>query len=244
MPNRATTYLLASDVSDARAVWLNPAGIAVRTTASVHADLTVGDPGANGRLRQVTAGFNSRGLAIAYQWDQLDGESNGHTYRIGWGTATRTVALGVAGSVYRGGAKASGFDFGVVYTPRPDVTLSAAVANVGQPRVRGEQLHATMTPAVTVRAFGGNAALSVQAAFPRDDEMGLAFALRAGATPRLPLGILVRLDTDRSLRRAAFAFGLSWGIRDQVGTVVTTPGDVSNVDAASVYGVSSRDVGR
>ncbi|MGH7645904.1 MAG: hypothetical protein ACREMR_10000 [Gemmatimonadales bacterium] len=244
VPNRATEYLHPSDVSDARAVWLNPAGLAVRREASVHADLTAGDPGSHGRLNQVTAGFSSRGIAVAYQWDRLAGASNGHTYRIGWATSTEKVGFGFAGTVYRGDTKASGFDLGVLYTPRSDVTLSAAVASIGQPRVRGVQQPVTLTPSITLRAFGGGAAVSAQARLLQGEEMGLAFGLRAGATRRLPVGILVRLDSDGSLRRAGFAFGLSWGARDQLGAVVTTPGDVSNVDAAGVYGVASRDLER
>jgi len=244
VPNRATEYLHPSDVADARAVWLNPAGLAVHREASVHADLTVADPGSDGRLRQITAGFNSRGLAIAYQWDQLDGASNGHTYRIGWATSADRLALGFAGSVYRGGAKASGFDLGVLYRPWPDVTLSASALNIGQPSVRGVKLPVTMIPGLTVRALGGAAALSAQARFPRDEKMDLAFGLRAGATRRVPVGILVRLDTDGSLRRAGFAFGLAWGTGDRLGATVTTPGDVSTLDAASVYGVASRSLER
>ncbi len=244
MPNRATAYLHPSEVSDARALWLNPAGLALRREASVHADLTVGDPGSRGRLRQVTAGFNSRGISIGYQWDQFDTGSNGHTYRIGWATSRETVALGFAGTVYRGDTKGSGFDLGLLYAPRPDVTLSAAVANIGQPRVRGVEQPFTMTPSITLRALGGAAALSAQATLPHDEDTRLAFGLRAGATRRLPLALLVRLDTDGSLRRSGFSFGLSWGMRDQLGAVVTTPGDVSSVDAASVYGVASRDLGR
>ena len=54
--------------------------------------------------------------------------------------------------------------------------------------------------------------------------------------------VLLRLDTDGSLRRAGLAFGLSLGGKDLVGAVVTLPGDASRVDAASLYGVSTREV--
>jgi hypothetical protein len=56
-----------------------------------------------------------------------------------------------------------------------------------------------------------------------------------------PLALLARLDTDGDLRRGAFAFGLSLGARDHVGLVMTTPGDVSGIDQASLYGLSSRE---
>src|SRR3970282_919601 len=66
-PNRATTYLHPTDVRDARALWVNPAGLGVLRDASVYAEIAAQDPGARGRLRQLSAGFNARGLGFAYQ---------------------------------------------------------------------------------------------------------------------------------------------------------------------------------
>src|SRR5947207_5870063 len=64
-PNTTTRYLFPTDVSDARALWVNAAGLAAFPAASVHLDLTVGDPGASGKLRQLTFGLNSRGYRSA-----------------------------------------------------------------------------------------------------------------------------------------------------------------------------------
>src|SRR5262245_7881494 len=86
-PNRATAYLFPTAVEDARAIWLNPAGLGVRRDASIYAEALVGDPGANGRLRQMNVGFNSRGLSFAYQRDILDNGVRGSTYRLGLGAA-------------------------------------------------------------------------------------------------------------------------------------------------------------
>src|SRR5205807_2095321 len=72
VPNRATLYLYPSDVTDARAVWVNPAGSGRFEEASLNLDLTVGDPGAAGRLRQLTLGLSSRGLSFGYQRDVFD----------------------------------------------------------------------------------------------------------------------------------------------------------------------------
>jgi hypothetical protein len=41
-----------------------------------------------------------------------------------------------------------------------------------------------------------------------------------------------------------FAFGLSLGAADVVGTVVATPGDVSSLSALSLYGLSTRSMVR
>src|SRR5256886_17659190 len=65
---------------------------------------------------------------------------------------------------------------------------------------------------------------------------GLRGTLRAGTS--LPIGLLARLDTDRSLHRGGFAFGFSLGAADMAGLVATTPPDVNGVDAPSLYRVA------
>src|SRR2546422_5744678 len=67
---------------------------------------------------------------------------------------------------------------------------------------------------------------------------GLRGTLRAGSS--LAIGLLARLDTDRSLRRSGLAFGFSLGGEDTAGLVATTPGDAHGIDALSLYGVSTR----
>jgi len=220
-PNRAALYLYPTDVSDARALWVNPAGLGRAEQASVHIDVTVGDPGSGGRLRQLTTSLSSRGFALGYQRDLFDG--------------------GV-----RGGTSGTGWDVGAVYDLTPSLTIGATVANVGRPVVRDSTLPVTYTPGATFRLSGARAAFSADAQMTSDGVTGYAFGATAGlrqGTP-LPLGILLRVDTDRSLRRAAFAFGLSVGKQDLVGAVATTPGDLGRLDAVSLYGVSTRRLTR
>jgi len=242
-PNRAATYLHPTDVRDARAIWVNPAGLGVLREASVYAEVSVSKPGARGRLEQLNAGFNARGLAFAYQRDQFDSGERGHTYRIGLAGAAEALAAGAAIAHYRGtGAKATGWDLGATYHWRPSVTVGAVVANIGQPDVRGVELPLTMIPGVTLRPLGG-VALSAQALATTDSVAAYAFGLawRAGlGGGRWPLEVIARLDTDGGLRRGAFAFGISIGGQDRVGVIATTPGDVSGIEAASIYGVATR----
>ena len=53
--------------------------------------------------------------------------------------------------------------------------------------------------------------------------------------------IIARMDTDRGFRRGAFVLGFSIGGENRVGAVVSTPGDVSRIDDASVYGLATRE---
>jgi len=248
VPNRTTLYLHPTDVTDARALWVNPAGLARMMEASAHLDLTVGDPGAGGRLRQTTVGVSSRGFSFGYQRDLFDGGVRGHTYRLGFAAGERRLAAGAATALYRGapGSSGTGWDFGIVYDLAPTLTLGVVAANVGHPVVRDSVLRVVYTPGATLRLFDRRAVLSADARVTTDGVAGYAFGVvgvwREGT--RLPLRILVRLDTDRSLRRAGFAFGLSIGKQDLLGAVATTLGNLGRVDAVSLYGVSTRSLTR
>ena len=99
VPNRTTLYLYPTDVMDTRALWVNPAGLPRIMEASVHLDLTVGDPGAGGRLRQMTAGLTSRGFSFGYQRDVFDGGVRSHTYRFGFAAGKRRLSAGAATSL-------------------------------------------------------------------------------------------------------------------------------------------------
>ena len=149
-PNSTTLYLHPTDVADARAIWVNPAALAVVREASVYLDLAVGNPGARGQLRQISGGFNSSGFAFGYQRDLFGGGVTGTTFRFGLAGGSRGATAGFASAVYRGStAHAMGWDLGLTYLVRPTVTLGAVLANIGQPVVRGFRQPLTFAPALT-----------------------------------------------------------------------------------------------
>ena len=240
-PNRATAYLHPSDLADARALWVNPAGLARGLEASVNADVTVGDPGAAGRLRQLSLGFNSRGLSFGYQRDVFDGGLRGHTYRAGLAGTYHGLGVGIATSLYRGAASGASWDLGVTYALQPTLAAAAVITNIGQPTIRGVRLTTTYILGLSWRPLGPRAALSAHARFSTDTtQEGYAMGGRWSAPGRLAVSVLARLDTDRHLRRTGLAVGLSVGARDMLGAVASTPGDVSRIESASLYGVSKR----
>ncbi|HYK82392.1 MAG TPA: hypothetical protein VEU55_04550 [Gemmatimonadales bacterium] len=244
--NRTTLYLHPTDVTDARALWVNPAGLARFDEASLHTDVTVGDPGAAGRLRQLTVGFVSRGFSFGYQRDIFAAGARGHTYRLGLATAHARLAAGVALALYRGGTSATGWDLGALYAAAPGLTFGAVIEHLGQPTVRDSTLPVTYVPGATVRLGGTGAALSAHGRLTSHGVTSYALGLRVGfrEATALPIHGLARVDTDRALTRTGFAFGISLGGQDVAGAVATTPGDASRVDALSLYGVSTRRPGR
>ena len=246
-PNRATAYLHPTDVHDARALWVNPAGLGTLAEASIYAEVSVGDPGARGSVRQIDAGFNARGLSFGYQRDIFDAGARGHTYRLGIAGASGGLAAGFAVARYGGsGASGTGWDAGVTYAPG-SLTAGGAIMNIGQPVVRGLRQRLTFVPGATWHpAPIPSVALSAHARITPDSVAAYAFGAswRRGGQTRWPIGILARLDTDGKLRRGAFALGLSIGGQDLIGAVASTPGNVSRIDEASLYGVSTREAVR
>ena len=245
--NQATRYLHPTEVSDARALWVNPAGLGRFEEASVNLDLTVGEPGASGRQRQVSVAFNSRGLSFGYQRDLFDGGVRGGTYRVGFAAGHAGLAAGAAVALYRGGgSSSSGWDLGVLYEWTPAFTLGGVIQAIGQPRVRDSTLRVTYVPSATLDLGRGRLALSGLCRLTADGAQSYAFAVRAGLRPasRLPIGFVARLETDRSLHRAGLAFGFSLGGTDQAGVIALAPGDLARLDALGLYGVSTRRFAR
>jgi hypothetical protein len=222
---------------------------------SVHADLTFGlqSPYDDGSpISQLSLGFNSRFLAFGYQFDRLEdqvgtsGIIHAHTYRIAlWGSnPRRRVGVGTAVSLYGGGERrgTGSWDFGVAYRVSSLIDLGAVAANViGHPTIRGHRLSTLLRPAVTVHA-GSSIALQAQGNWSpgRDGWRGYGFGglLRLGG--RTPFQLNARLDTDRSLRRQAFTFGLTVGGENRGAAMFTTSGNLKDGEALSLHGISER----
>lgn len=241
-PNRATVYLPATDVADVRALWVNPAGLVARPEAAVLLDLTVRAPGSGGRLAQVSAGFNARGLSFGYQRDNFVNGIHGHTYRFGLGGAARSFTIGAALALYRGATSGTGWDFGIRYNWRPQLTIGGVVRNVGKPTVRGVTLEPTYVPAITARSLSDWLAFTAQAEAISSTILGFAFEARA-ALPARSVSVLVRVDTDRSLQRRLLVFGFAIGGANEVGLVGSSPGGGAEQNVLSAYGVATRNPG-
>jgi hypothetical protein len=244
-PNLATGYLFPTDVRDARAIWVNPAGLGLSREASVYAELGVGEPGSRGRLRQINAGFNSRGLSLGYQKDFLDNGVRGTTLRLGLAGGAQGLAAGFAVARYGGsGAHATGWDLGVSYAALAQLRVGLVAANLGQPIVRGQRQRFTFIPGLTWHPGPVPAiAFSTSAHLATDSVLSYAFGLSwrtTSTSSRWPIEILARMDTDKGFRRGAFALGVSIGGENRFGAVITSPGDVSHIDGASVYGLVTR----
>lgn len=141
---RSADYLLTTTAADARALWVNPAGLAVTYQASVMGELVV-DTSRTGAfaLTQLTAGFNSRGIAFAYRRDLYNDTLTGHTWRIGASRALARLAVGFGLSFHSNGDQSTqrGLDLGIRYRLLPTLELGAVAREIGKPRVHGDPLY-------------------------------------------------------------------------------------------------------
>ena len=241
--NHGSTYLFVTAATDARTIWVNPARLGVTREASVALEIVSRDPGPDGTFGQLTAGLSSRGFGLSYQYDYFGGGSKAGTWRVALAASAGRLAIGGAGAIY--GEGETGFDIGGSFAAAPWATLGLVTLNISEPVVRGLEQTFAVAGGATVTPFGPAVSLSAQGRFAGDpDREGYALGLAWQNQRGLPIGLGARLDTDADARRRAFAFYLSFGARDRVGTVLTTPPDVSGVDEASLVGVASRPLSR
>ena len=139
--SRSGDYLFASTATDTRALWVNPAGLAVSIEASVLAEFVLERPvDGDLRLAQWSVGFNSRGFALSYQRDRFSEDPNTGAFRFGLALPFQRGAIGAAFTFYRGNTIDSstdrGIDLGARYRLLRPLELAVVLRNVGRPVLR------------------------------------------------------------------------------------------------------------
>jgi hypothetical protein len=183
VPVRSRDYLFLTNVSDARALWVNPAGLAIVPEASLLAELTFerisGDPI---RVGQYAVGFNSRGFSLGYQRNRLADEKSVGILRTGFGVPFRGGALGIATSrVSQDTTSSYELDVGIVFVPSVLLQMGLAVRHIGRPEVRSSQLPVTTVGGVQLTTSLLQVSLETRAAERlAPGESGFDFAHRAG----------------------------------------------------------------
>ena len=225
MSARSQDYLFLTNVADVRALWVNPAGLALVTEASIIGELVFERLAGDLRVEQYTLGFNSRGVSIGYQRNRLVGENPVSTLRTGFGLPFRGGSLGVVFSRHRqDSTKSHGVDFGLLYVPSVAVQLGLAVRHVGRPTVRGANLPITtlgaaqMTLSVLQLTWETAAAERLE-----PDNSGFDFTHRAGVRlailKQLPLMLIGAVDLASNVRIDRLNVGFSIGRARQLTSI-------------------------
>lgn len=255
---RSAEYLLAAGVDDVRALWVNPAGLAVRPEASIMAELVVEHPPSlDPRVAQWTLAFNSRGVSVGYERNRLRDDpltaavdpQSADLLRVGLALPFRGGAVGGSFGLHNGpaGTDRSG-QIGVRLRVRPSVDLAVVMRDIGRPRVAGQTTPISGVLGLGWAALPGHLLLAGEAAGAErlGPATGLEMSYRGGARlstgGRLPIGGVLAVQFGSNLKVDVWSAGISIGGADRVlavGTVLPTSGG-ARFDRVNLTGVSSR----
>jgi hypothetical protein len=239
--------MFISAVDDARAAWVNPAGLAWTPEASVMAEMVLDRSGGPLRLGQYTVGLNSRGLALSYERDRSTPDSSIGVARIALGVPLGRGTIGASFTTY-GSFHSTGYDLGVRYRLLAALDAAGVVRDLGHPI-----LHGVRQPVVGVAgatwSLGHAAAISAEVlAAERLAASGYDVSYRAGIMVRTPepwplaLHALADVGSDGTVHGWAVAVIL--GGLDRVGVVAgATPSNgLEAPQQFSAVGVATRRV--
>jgi hypothetical protein len=222
---RSQDYLFLTNVADVRALWVNPAGLALVPEASILGEFTFERLGGDLRVEQYALGFSSRGVSVGYQRNRLVGEKALSTLSTGFGFPFRGGSIGVAFSRHsQDSLKSHGADFGLIYVPSITVQLGLAVRHVGRPTVRGADLPVTTVGAAQITLSVVQLTWETAAAERLEpDDSGFDFTHRAGARvalwKQLPVMVIGAADIGSNLRIDRLNLGFSIGGTRQVTSI-------------------------
>lgn len=247
---RSADYLFLTNVWDARALWVNPAGLAVLPEASLMGEFMLQrEADGDYKLGQFTLGFNSRGFSFGYQRDRFGEGVVGTTWRGGLAAPFRGGAIGAAVTWYRGSDdNKRDLDLGLLFRPVPGVTLGAALQHIGKPTVRGVAIPLTTVGGAHWSTLGGRLAILGQSQITDlsgDGDSGLDVTYRGGVQlaigSQVPIVLLTALDLGTNVRIDRWHVGVRVGGSRQataVGTLVSR-NETTQLERLSLTGVAS-----
>lgn len=215
-------YLFATNVDDARAVWVNPAGLAWVPEASVAAEAVLDRVDGSVHLGQYSFGLNSRGLALAY-WRDRPAEAPRQTVlTVGLAVPLGLGSVGASMSSYRG-RRDTGYDIGLRYPAPGGASVGLLLRNLGRPVMDSFPQPVTGVAGITLPVAPGLAAVSLEgtaaerlASSGYDLGYRAGFVVQVGGTLPLALHAVVRV-AGGEVRQ--WSLGLLLGRLDRVGVV-------------------------
>ncbi len=241
---RSATYLFSAAVDDARAVWINPAGLGVLPMASIYGELATDRVTANDawNVRQYSFGLHSRSLAISYQKDRLASGGSQGLWRVGAAfPLSRRLAIGTATSFT---SPERGVDLGLRFSPAKLLDVGIVLRDIGRPDVRGTKQPLSAIGGVAWRLAGGRLGIQADAIGIEGAQTGWVRRYRAGGVivlpGRTPFTFLTALDLGDNMRIDRWSIGMGIGLAAQalvVGTTLPQSGN-SGLQAFSVTGLA------
>lgn len=252
IPASARDYLFASDVSDARALWVNPAGLGATALASIAATIVFDIPeSAAVRVAQWSGTLSSRGFAFGYQRDRLISGFANDAFRFGLGQRFRGGAVGFAATFYNSNETNTGFDLGIIYQLMPSLNGALVVRNIGQPDVRGIPTPFSGTASATWTPLGARGRISAEiSGTNRLNDSGYDISYRAGGRliigNQFPVQAFGVVEVDSDIEIARWSIGIAvGGLYRAVGHGTIVPFDaIPDQRLVGVTGIASNQPAR
>jgi hypothetical protein len=228
-----------------RALWINPAGLALVREASIMAEAVFNQPDdSDVRVTQWSLGFNTRGLSAGYQRDRLvTGTSN--LLRIGLARPFRGGAVGIDMSFYWSDVSDRAFSTGITYHVLPSVAASLVLRNIGQPVVAG--VKSPFTGVAGLGWTGAEKSLQLAGEVQASDRLGgsgIDVSYRAGArisSPRpFPIAAIAAIELGGAADTDQFFIGIALGGNRRLvlgGTFLS--GSTSGLDVVHLTGLAT-----
>ncbi len=237
LPAPPARYLLTTDVDDARALWVNPAGLARRLEASIGADVGV-DRFANGsmQLSQYGATVASRGLAVSWIHDRYPGGGAVNAYAVGAGLGDEQFSGGITRRWYRGLVGFSAWDMALRAAAANGVQVSLVGRGLGSP-LPDSTYRPTVVPGASVTLLDG--ALRVGAEWEVAAHQWRSQEIRAGGTASLggALALTLRADLAPDFKRRRIVLALTWNpSQARVSGFTGLSGGLNEVDEVGASG--------
>ena len=240
IPAQPARYLLTTEAADARALWVNPAGLARRLEASIGVDVGADRFTTGTQLSQYGATIASRGLAVSWVHERYPAGLSLDGYAIGMGLGDERFSAGAARRWYRGVVSGSAWDVGARAALGQGVQgaqLSLVARGLGSPRLGDSTYWATFVPGASVGALGG--AVQLGAEWEVAPHGWRSVEIRAGGTVSLrpDLALTVRADLASDFRRRGLVLALTWsGSKARVAAFAGLSGGVNELDAFGASG--------
>jgi hypothetical protein len=238
IPAAPARYLLTTEASDARALWVNPAGLARLLEASLGADMTWDRffPG-GARLSQYGLSLAGRGVAASWIHERFPPGQALNVYAVGVGLGDERFSAGTTRRWYSGAGSGSAWDAATRIASADGTQLSLVVKNIGSPRLLDSTYWATLVPGALVSLLAGS--LQLGGEWEVAPHAWRSIAYRAGGAVVLGRGValLVRADLSPGFKRRAVVVALSFDASgSRAGAFALLSGGANEVDALGLSG--------
>lgn len=232
-------YLLTTDVADARALWVQPAGLGKRREASVSALITGNRNPAGLGVGQYGITLASGVLAFGWQHDVLAAGAKTDAFTVGLAGGTPVASFGLDRRWYTGtNTKDGSWDLGGRVIASERLELSLVWRDISSPIIAGDTIFATLVPAAAMQLLRGR--VRVGADWEIVTQGWRTGAVRIGATAVLPasLSLNVRAELSGRLRSNGIAVGLTWGGVGARATLFESTVRAPDVDRVGLWGAA------